>query len=544
MQKHINILENDVQRCQKQSLDFELQLQHEREKRKCKSSLKSVCETSWISKMETLESENVSLDSKVQSLIKERNNVKTEYKKLFDSIKKTRTQSQGEVIELVAHVTQKTHDYAAVRAENQDLLIIIYELKAKLKNVENYKVEVSSRTNKKQDVASKNVVLNTIVTNDEIKNALIAKNVLCVTCAKNVLIQCHANCLAKYKLNVRSKVRRALFTTPRTVTSTLKHTTHVVSKTRFSVRIVQSKTVDITPVVSKAKIDTVTPLSDKHKASKAFTVRNNSLSNYMKNKIRTSRMWQKWWFIGTVRFENDHFAAITGYGDYVQGNIMIYHVYYVERLGHNLFNVGQLCDSDLEVTFFLKTCYVRNLEGDDMLTGDRESNLYISIPDMVASSPVCLMSKASSTKAWLWHHRLSHLNVGTINDLTKHDLVDGLLKFKYEKDHLCSACEQGKKKKASHPPKLVPSSHSKLELLHMDLCGPISVALINEDLDNLSGPMFNKYFEKKSSDMPINSAAQQVLNYEDSPATTSIAIEAHEAPPIVTTSKDKPLQYL
>ncbi|GJR03638.1 hypothetical protein Tco_0526622 [Tanacetum coccineum] len=100
MQKHINILENDVQRCQKQSLDFELQLQHEREKRKCKSSLKSVCETSWISKMETLESENVSLDSKVQSLIKERNNVKTEYKKLFNSIKKTRTQSQGEVIEL------------------------------------------------------------------------------------------------------------------------------------------------------------------------------------------------------------------------------------------------------------------------------------------------------------------------------------------------------------------------------------------------------------------------------------------------------------
>ncbi|GKC94946.1 putative ribonuclease H-like domain-containing protein [Tanacetum coccineum] len=120
------------------------------------------------------------------------------------------------------------------------------------------------------------------------------------------------------------------------------------------------------------------------------------------------------------------------------------------------------------------------MEGDDLLTGARESNLYtISISDMTASLPVCLLSKATSTKSCLWHHRLSHLNFGTINDLTKHDLVDGLLKFKYTKDHLCSACERGKSKKSSHQPKLVPSTHSKFELLHMDLCGRIRVATIN-----------------------------------------------------------------
>ncbi|GJT16610.1 retrovirus-related pol polyprotein from transposon TNT 1-94 [Tanacetum coccineum] len=185
-------------------------------------------------------------------------------------------------------------------------------------------------------------------------------------------------------------------------------------------------------------------------------------------------------FIGTVRFRNDHFAAITGYGDYVQGNITICHVYYVEGLGHNLFSVGQFCDIDLEVAFRSNTCYVRNLEGDDLLTGSRDSNLYtISISEMAASSPVCLMSKATSTKSWLWHRRLSHLNFGTINQLTSHDLVDGLPKFKYNKNHLCSACEQGKSKKASLPPKLVPSTESKLELLHMDLCGPMRVASIN-----------------------------------------------------------------
>ncbi|GJW78935.1 retrovirus-related pol polyprotein from transposon TNT 1-94 [Tanacetum coccineum] len=185
-------------------------------------------------------------------------------------------------------------------------------------------------------------------------------------------------------------------------------------------------------------------------------------------------------FIGTVHFGNDHFAAITGYGDYVQGNLTICHVYYVEGLGHNLFSVRQFYDGDLEVAFCLNTCYVQNLEGDDLLTGARDSNLYTtSISEMATSSLVCLMSRATSTKSWLWHRRLSHLNFGTINQLTSKDLVDGLLKFKYNKDHLCSAYEQGKSKKASLPPKLVPSTESKLELFHMDLYGPMRIASIN-----------------------------------------------------------------
>ncbi|GKC29306.1 retrovirus-related pol polyprotein from transposon TNT 1-94 [Tanacetum coccineum] len=184
--------------------------------------------------------------------------------------------------------------------------------------------------------------------------------------------------------------------------------------------------------------------------------------------------------MGIVRFGNDHFEAITCYVDYVQGNITFCHVYYVEGLRHNLFSVGQFYDGDLEVAFRSNTCYVRNLEGIDLLIGAHESNLHnISISDMAASLPVCLFAKATSTKSWLWHRRLSHLNFGTINDLTKHDLVDGLPKFKYSKDHLCSACERGKSKKSSHPPKVVPSNHSKLELLHMDLCRPMRVASIN-----------------------------------------------------------------
>ncbi|GJX26492.1 hypothetical protein Tco_0232788 [Tanacetum coccineum] len=134
------------------------------------------------------------------------------------------------------------------------------------------KVKVFYRTNKKPDVASKKVDLNKIVTNDDIKNAVIAKNVLCVSCAKNVLIPCHDNSLEKYKLNMHSKVRRALFTTPSTVKSKFDDTTPVVSKTRFSVKTVQSKSSNTTPVVSKTKFAAVTPLRAKNKVSSAFNL--------------------------------------------------------------------------------------------------------------------------------------------------------------------------------------------------------------------------------------------------------------------------------
>ncbi|GKB22026.1 retrovirus-related pol polyprotein from transposon TNT 1-94, partial [Tanacetum coccineum] len=148
-------------------------------------------------------------------------------------------------------------------------------------------------------------------------------------------------------------------------------------------------------------------------------------------------------FLGTVKFGNDQIAKIIGYGDYQIGNITILRVYYVEGLGHNLFSVGQFCDSDFEVAFRKHTCFVRNLEGVDLLSGSQDTNLYtLSIGDMMTSSPICLLSKASKTKSWLWHRRLSQLNFGAINHLAKNGL-------------------------------------EKLYLLHMDLCGPMRVASIN-----------------------------------------------------------------
>ncbi|GJW94845.1 hypothetical protein Tco_0174517 [Tanacetum coccineum] len=113
----------------------------------------------------------------------------------------------------------------------------------------------------------------------------------------------------------------------------------------------------------------------------------------------------------TVHFGNDQFAPILGYGDLIQGNVTIKRVYYVEGLNHNLFSVGQFCDADLEVAFRKSTCFVRDLQGNDLLTGSRGSDLYtISLQETTSSTPICFMAKASPTQAWLWHRRLSHLN--------------------------------------------------------------------------------------------------------------------------------------
>nr|GFC32006.1 retrovirus-related Pol polyprotein from transposon TNT 1-94 [Tanacetum cinerariifolium] len=182
-------------------------------------------------------------------------------------------------------------------------------------------------------------------------------------------------------------------------------------------------------------------------------------------------------YLGTVKFRNDQIAPILGYGDLVQGAVTIKRVYYVKGLNHNLFSVGQFCDADLEVAFRKSTCFIRNLKGNDLLTGSRGTNLYsITLQGTYSPNPICLMAKATSSQAWLWHRRLSHLNFDTINLLSKNDIVVGLPKLKFVKDHLCSSCELGKAKRKYFQSKLSLSSKRRLHLLHMDLCGPMRVA--------------------------------------------------------------------
>ncbi|GKB91932.1 retrovirus-related pol polyprotein from transposon TNT 1-94, partial [Tanacetum coccineum] len=152
---------------------------------------------------------------------------------------------------------------------------------------------------------------------------------------------------------------------------------------------------------------------------------------------------------------------------------------FVKGLNHNLFSVGQFCDADLEVAFRKSTCYILDLKGNDLLIGSRGTDLYFStLQDTSTPNPICLMAKATS---WLWHRRLSHLNFDTINLLSKYDIVTGLTKLKFVKYHLCSSCELGKAKRKSHKTKTTPSSKRQLQILHMDLCGPMRVESFNDE---------------------------------------------------------------
>nr|GEW36530.1 hypothetical protein [Tanacetum cinerariifolium] len=218
-------------------------------------------------------------------------------------------------------------------------------------------------------------------------------------------------------------------------------------------------------------------------------------------------------FLRTVRFGNNDFTVIAGYGDVVIRSMTIKKVYYVEDLRHNLFSVGQFCDKGLEVAFRKSTCFVRNEDGVDLLTGDRSSNLYtIALNEVASNSLTCLLAKASSSQSWLWHQRLSylnfatinnlmknnlvqanasssqswlwhqrlsHLNFATINNLVKNNLIQGLPKMKFEKDHLCSGYKQGKIHRKHHKSKMAFASNKPLHLLHMDLCGSMRVESIN-----------------------------------------------------------------
>ncbi|GKE39079.1 retrovirus-related pol polyprotein from transposon TNT 1-94 [Tanacetum coccineum] len=193
---------------------------------------------------------------------------------------------------------------------------------------------------------------------------------------------------------------------------------------------------ELTPCVSSnskvTMISRVTDytLSDQRAGSKGISSDRSKLINYVDK------------FIGTVRFGNNQFAAIVGYGDYKLGNTIISKVYYVEGLSHNLFSVVQFCDGGLEVAFRQHTCHIRNKDMVDLLQGSHSTNLYsISLNEMLAASPVCLLSKASSTKSWLWHR---------------------------------------KSKKSSHPLKTVNTNTEILNTLHMDLCGPMRVESINK----------------------------------------------------------------
>ncbi|KAJ9557467.1 hypothetical protein OSB04_012081 [Centaurea solstitialis] len=178
-----------------------------------------------------------------------------------------------------------------------------------------------------------------------------------------------------------------------------------------------------------------------------------------------------------VTFGGNGKGQTRGYGTLTNGVTTFKRVAYVEGLMHNLLSISQLCDKNHKVSFSKKKCKVKNRRKEVILTGVRQADIYI-INMNTSTDNFCFISRASTDTNWLWHKRLSHLNFKTLNQLCINNLVVGLPNFRYTKVSLCSACEKGKQTRASFKSKQISSISSPLQLLHMDLFGPVNVQSI------------------------------------------------------------------
>ena len=175
---------------------------------------------------------------------------------------------------------------------------------------------------------------------------------------------------------------------------------------------------------------------------------------------------------GYVTYGDNNKGAILGKGSV--GNpstTTISDVHLVEGLKHNLLSISQLCDKGYKVTFTNTCCIIEHTEQNIVFKGIRVNNIYmLDLFDVSLTSTKCLVTL--NDDSWLWHRRLAHVNFDLLNKVVSKDLVVGLPKIRFSKDHLCDACQMGKQTRVSFKSKNVISTSRPLELLHMDLFGP------------------------------------------------------------------------
>ncbi|KAI3690740.1 hypothetical protein L2E82_48947 [Cichorium intybus] len=186
-------------------------------------------------------------------------------------------------------------------------------------------------------------------------------------------------------------------------------------------------------------------------------------------------------FGGYVTFGNDTNGIIKGYGALTNGNFTIQKVAYVLGLKHNLISVSQLVSTGLRVEFDNQFSYIMTGNRDICLVrSSRKINMFPLDITMFPGKPrLCLLSKAHSEISWLWHRKLAHLNFRYMNQLVTREMVRGMPLLRFHNENLCAACALGKQKKKPHKSITDSNITRPLELLHMDLCGPLTVASLN-----------------------------------------------------------------
>ncbi|GJT31380.1 retrovirus-related pol polyprotein from transposon TNT 1-94 [Tanacetum coccineum] len=483
---------------------------------KLKANIKRLNKTSTTNNVkkdiDNIETINIELEHRVTKLIAENEHLKQNYKQLYDSIKPSRVRAEEHVDSLVNQLNQKSVKITDLNAQLQEKVFVITALKNNLRKFKGKDIvdNVAQASNATTIAPGMEIV-------EQAKSLNPIDSASYSACKYVKLIQELLGYVRDTCPNIHKPSEKLVVVKPINKNKTVRVSRSTKSsRSKSTDNIKNDRILQISSSIQKKnKVEDHSRI-----VNSMFNARhelcflefvsdmNTSFKSKSVKKAKKKEEWKPvvqivlWYldsgcskhmtgdrshltnfvhkFLGIIKFSNDQISKIMRYGDYQIGNITISSVYYVEGLGHNIFSVGQFCDSDLEVAFRKHTCFVYNLKGVDLLSGSRETNLYtLSIGDMMASSLICLLSKASKTKSWLWHRRLSHLNFGAINHLAKHGLVRCLPKLKFEKAHMCSACSLGKSKKQLHKRKSEDTNQEKLYLLHMDLCGPMRVASIN-----------------------------------------------------------------
>jgi len=178
---------------------------------------------------------------------------------------------------------------------------------------------------------------------------------------------------------------------------------------------------------------------------------------------------------GHVTYGDNNKGKILGKGTIGnENNFLIHDVLYVEGRKHNLLNISQFCDRDYQVTFRTNTCEIGLPNSKEvLLVGKRSNNVYLL-------DIGCVIRKHE--ESWLWNRRIAHIHMHNLNKLISNELVIGLPKFRFKKEHVCEACQKGKQIIKSFKLKNFVSSSKPLELLHMDLFGPSRTTSLGENL--------------------------------------------------------------
>ncbi|KAJ4810455.1 Pol [Rhynchospora pubera] len=183
---------------------------------------------------------------------------------------------------------------------------------------------------------------------------------------------------------------------------------------------------------------------------------------------------------GEVTFGNNlRKSSIIGIGSVGNQNLTVFNVYLVDGLNYNLLSVSQLCDAGYYLKFDHSSCFVHQISDNSLVyTGQRKKDVYYLNFDHFTNGEQCF--SAIATGSWLWHRRLGHVSLDSIKKLVKLKLVRGLPSHKLDLNGLCEACMKGKQTKSSFKTKEIISTTQPLQLLHMDLFGPINVLSISK----------------------------------------------------------------